>query len=47
MKDKMIVPKEKIRGFDDELELDDEKPVKKSEPKSPVIITKVIKKSSF
>ncbi|MBK6565645.1 MAG: hypothetical protein IPG18_10750 [Saprospiraceae bacterium] len=45
MKDKMIVPKEKIRGFDDELELDDEKPVKKSEPKSPVIITKVIKKS--
>jgi RNA polymerase-binding transcription factor DksA len=45
MKDKMMVPKEKLRGFDDELELDDEKPVKKSEPKSPVIITKVIKKS--
>ncbi len=40
-----MVPKEKLRGFDDELELDDEKPVKKSEPKSPVIITKVIKKS--
>lgn len=45
MKDKMIVPKEKQRGFDDEMDLDEEKPVKKSEPKSPVIITKVIKKS--
>lgn len=46
MKDKMIIPKEKIRGFDDEMDMDDEKPVKKSEPKSPVIITKVIKKST-
>jgi len=46
MKDKMIIPKEKLRGFDDEMDMDDEKPVKKSEPKSPVIITKVIKKST-
>jgi len=45
MKDTMMVPKEKLRGFDDELELDDEKPVRKAEPKAPVIITKVIKKS--
>lgn len=46
MKDKMIIPKEKLRGFDDEIDMDDEKPVKKSEAKSPVIITKVIKKST-
>lgn len=46
MKDKMVVPKEKQRGFDDEMDMDEEKPVKKSEPKSPVIITKVIKKTS-
>lgn len=46
MKDKMIVPKEKLRGFDDEMDMDEEKPVKKAEPKSPVIITKVIKKST-
>lgn len=46
MKDKMVVPKEKQRGFDDESDMDDEKPVKKSEPKSPVIISKVIKKSA-
>jgi RNA polymerase-binding transcription factor DksA len=46
MKDKMIIPKEKLRGFDDEMDLDDDKPAKKAEPKSPVIITKVIKKST-
>lgn len=46
MKDRMMVPKEKIRGFDDEMDMEDEKPIKKAEPKSPVIITKVIKKSS-
>src|SRR5690606_17766842 len=46
MKDKMVVPKEKQRGFDDESDMDEEKPVKKAEPKSPVIISKVIKKTT-
>jgi len=45
MKDVMQVPKERLRGFDDEMDMDEEKPARKSEPKSPVIITKVIKKS--
>jgi RNA polymerase-binding transcription factor DksA len=45
MKDVMQVPKERLRGFDDEMDMDDEKPARKTEPKSPVIITKVIKKS--
>jgi RNA polymerase-binding transcription factor DksA len=46
MKDVMQVPKEKMRGFDD-IEEDEEKsrPAIKSEPKKPVIITKVIKKA--
>ncbi|MBK9257467.1 MAG: TraR/DksA family transcriptional regulator [Saprospiraceae bacterium] len=46
MKDVMVVPKEKQRGFDD-LDEEDEKPksATKSEPRKPVIITKVIKKS--
>jgi RNA polymerase-binding transcription factor DksA len=45
MKDVMQIPKERLRGFDDEMDMDEEKPARKSEPKSPVIITKVIKKS--
>ncbi|MFZ1703765.1 MAG: TraR/DksA C4-type zinc finger protein, partial [Saprospiraceae bacterium] len=46
MKDRMMLPKEKIRGFDDESDMDDDKPIKKAEPKSPVIISKVIKKTT-
>ncbi|MFZ1749475.1 MAG: TraR/DksA C4-type zinc finger protein [Saprospiraceae bacterium] len=45
MKD-IQMPKERSRGFDDLEDSDDEKPVKKAEPKKPVIITKVIKKPS-
>jgi RNA polymerase-binding transcription factor DksA len=45
MKD-VQVPKDKNRGFDDFEEAEDEKPVRKAEPKKPTIITKVIKKSS-
>lgn len=45
MKD-VQMPKERARGFDDLDESDDERPVRKSEPKKPVIITKVIKKPS-
>jgi RNA polymerase-binding transcription factor DksA len=46
MKDVMVVPKEKQRGFDD-LDEEDDKPKSpaKADPKKPVIITKVIKKS--
>ncbi|MBK8515646.1 MAG: TraR/DksA family transcriptional regulator [Saprospiraceae bacterium] len=43
MKD-VQVPKDRARGFDDIDDNEDEKPVRKSEPKKPVIITKVIKK---
>ena len=45
MKD-VQVPKDRMRGFDDIDDGDDEKPVRKAEPKKPVIITKVIKKPS-
>ncbi len=45
MKD-VQVPKDRMRGFDDIEDGDDEKPVRKAEPKKPVIITKVIKKPS-
>ncbi|MFZ1457948.1 MAG: hypothetical protein WAT46_18025 [Saprospiraceae bacterium] len=45
MKD-VQVPKDKSRGFDDIDEAEDDKPAKKAEPRRPVIITKVIKKSS-
>lgn len=45
MKDVQIVPKERQRGFDDMDDEDEVKPVRKAEPKKPVIITKVIKKS--
>ena len=45
MKD-VQVPKDRMRGFDDIDDGDDEKPVRKAEPKKPVIITKVIKKTS-
>jgi RNA polymerase-binding transcription factor DksA len=45
MKD-VQMPKERARGFDDLDDSDDERPVRKSEPKKPVIITKVIKKPS-
>ncbi|MBC7884532.1 MAG: TraR/DksA family transcriptional regulator [Saprospiraceae bacterium] len=46
MKDVQMVPKDRQRGFDDLEDEDDVKPVRKSEPKKPVIITKVIKKPS-
>jgi len=45
MKD-IQVPKDRVRGFDDIDDGDDEKPVRKAEPKKPVIITKVIKKTN-
>lgn len=45
MKD-VQMPKDRNRGFDDVDDADDEKPVRKAEPKKPVIITKVIKKPS-
>jgi RNA polymerase-binding transcription factor DksA len=45
MKD-VQVPKDRNRGFDDLEEAEEEKPVRKAEPKKPTIITKVIKKSS-
>ncbi len=45
MKD-VQVPKDRARGFDDIDDGDEEKPVKRAEPKKPVIITKVIKKPS-
>lgn len=45
MKD-IQVPKERSRTFDDLDEAEDERPVRKAEAKKPVIITKVIKKSS-
>ena len=45
MKD-VQVPKDRARGFDDIDEAEEDKPAKKAEPKRPVIITKVIKKSS-
>lgn len=45
MKNIQVVPKEKQRGFDDLEDEDDGKPAKKAEPKKPVIITKVIKKT--
>lgn len=45
MKD-VQVPKDRMRGFDDIEDGDEEKPVRKAEPKKPVIITKVIKKPS-
>ncbi len=45
MKD-VQVPKDRMRGFDEIDDGDDEKPVRKAEPKKPVIITKVIKKPS-
>jgi len=45
MKD-IQVPKDRLRGFDDIDDGDDEKPVRKAEPKKPVIITKVIKKTN-
>jgi RNA polymerase-binding transcription factor DksA len=40
------IPKDRGRGFDDLEEAEDEKTVRKAEPKKPLIITKVIKKSS-
>lgn len=43
MKD-VQMPKDRSRGFDDLEDADEEKPARKSEPKKPVIITKVIKK---
>lgn len=45
MKD-VQVPKERTRGFDDIDEGEEEKTVRKAEPKKPVIITKVIKKNT-
>ena len=45
MKD-VQVPKDRARGFDDIDEAEEDKPAKKAEPRRPVIITKVIKKSS-
>jgi RNA polymerase-binding protein DksA len=45
MKD-VQVPKDRMRGFDDIDDGDDEKPVRKAEPKKPIIISKVIKKPS-
>lgn len=44
MKD-IQMPKERSRGFDDIEENEEEKVVRKAEPKKPVIITKLIKKS--
>jgi RNA polymerase-binding transcription factor DksA len=44
MKDVQMVPKDKQRGFDD-VDDDDDKPVRKAEPRKPVIISKVIKKT--
>lgn len=40
------IPKDRGRGFDEIEEADEEKTIKKSEPKKPLIITKVIKKPS-
>ena len=45
MKD-VQVPKDRSRGFDDVEDAEDDKPVRKAEPRKPVIITKVIKKPS-
>ena len=45
MKD-VQVPKDRARGFDEIDEPQEDKPAKKAEPRRPVIITKVIKKSS-
>jgi RNA polymerase-binding transcription factor DksA len=38
------IPKEKLRGFDDMEDEDETKPVKKPEPRKPVIIEKIISK---
>jgi RNA polymerase-binding transcription factor DksA len=46
MKDVQIVPKDKMRGFDDLEEDDENKPAKKAEPRKPVIIEKIISKKS-
>jgi RNA polymerase-binding transcription factor DksA len=45
MKD-VQMPTERTRGFDDLDEFDEDKSTKKSEPKKPVIISKVLKKPS-
>jgi hypothetical protein len=46
LKDVQIVPKDKMRGFDDMEDEDDAKPVKKAEPRKPVITETIIRKKS-
>jgi RNA polymerase-binding transcription factor DksA len=44
LKDVQVVPKDKMRGFDDMEDEDDPKPAKKAEPRKPVITEMIIKK---
>jgi len=46
MKDVQVVPKDRMRGFDDMDDEDEDRPAKRPEPKKPTIISKVIKKPS-